>query len=111
MSCSLVRTSVSLDTGTLGILDQLARKWSVSKAEVMRRALRNAKEEADRQDQIPSPLQALEWLQAGGGITLEESADCKIAAAAMRAAVPLATPNNADFSRLVPLGLVLEPLL
>lgn len=77
MSYSLVRTSVSLDTGTLGILDQLARKWSVSKAEVMRRALRKAKEEADRQDQLPSPLQALEWLQAGGGITLEESADFK----------------------------------
>lgn len=38
-------------------------------------------------------------------------ADCMIAAAAMRAAVPLATCNTADFSRLVPLGLVLEPLV
>lgn len=86
MSYSLVRTSVSLDTGTLGILEQLARKWAVSKAEVMRRALRSAKEEADRQDQIPSPLQALEWLQAGGGITLEESADFKSGVQAERQA-------------------------
>lgn len=38
-------------------------------------------------------------------------ADCMIAAAAMRVAVPLATINKADFSRLVPLGLVLEPLV
>lgn len=79
MSYSLVRTSVSLDRVTLDILDELARKWSVSKAEVMRRAIRKAKEEADREEQRPSPLQAMEWLQGGGGLTVNEAADFKAA--------------------------------
>ena len=59
MSYSLVRTSVSLDRGTLELLAVLARRWSVSKAEVMRRAIRKAKEDADGEDQRPSPLQAM----------------------------------------------------
>lgn len=37
-------------------------------------------------------------------------ADCMIAAAAIRAGVPLATFSTADFARLIPLGLVLEPM-
>jgi len=40
----------------------------------MRRAIRKAKEDADREDQRPSPLQAMEWLQSGGGFTLKDSA-------------------------------------
>jgi Arc/MetJ-type ribon-helix-helix transcriptional regulator len=73
----LVRTSVSLDTGTLEILDGLAKRWSVSKAEVMRRAIRKAREEADAEDQRPSPLQALEWLQNGAGLSVAEGAEFK----------------------------------
>ena len=37
-------------------------------------------------------------------------ADCMIAANAMRAGVSLATCNTKDFARLVPLGLMLEPM-
>ena len=51
---------MALDTGTLGALDSLAKRWAVSKAEVMRRAIRKIKEEADAEDLRPSPLQALE---------------------------------------------------
>ncbi len=86
MSYSLVRTSVSLDKGTLGILGHLATKWSVSKAEVMRRALRKAMEEADLEDRRPSPLEALAWLQGGGGLTGEEGARFKEAIQAERQA-------------------------
>ena len=74
---TLVRTSVSLDTGTLANLDSLAKRSSVSKAEVMRRAIRKMKEEADAEDQRPSPLQALEWLQNGAGLSLAEGAEFK----------------------------------
>jgi predicted nucleic acid-binding protein len=34
-----------------------------------------------------------------------------IAACAMRAGASLATLNHADFARLIPLGLVLEPMI
>ena len=74
---ALVRTSVSLDTDTLTNLDSLAKRWSVSKAEVMRRAIRKIKAEADAEDQRPSPLQALEWLQNGAGLSVAESAEFK----------------------------------
>lgn len=83
---SLVRTSVSLDTGTLGMMDHLAKRWGVSKAEVMRRAIRKMKEEVDAEDLRPTPLQALEWLQAGAGLTLREGEEFKANIEAERAA-------------------------
>ncbi|MEO5912949.1 MAG: ribbon-helix-helix protein, CopG family [Luteolibacter sp.] len=83
---TLVRTSVSLDTGTLGLLDDLAKRWSVSKAEVMRRAIRRINEDAEAEDKRPSPLQALEWLQNGAGLTMREGDDFKAAIEAERAA-------------------------
>ncbi len=83
---TLVRTSVSLDTGTLAHLDSLAKRWSVSKAEVMRRAIRQVKAEADAEDQRPSPLQALEWLQNGAGLSVAEGEEFKVDIAAERQA-------------------------
>ena len=74
---SLVRTSVSLDTGTLSTLDLLAKRWSVSKAEVMRRAIRRMNEEVEAEDKRPTPLQALEWLQNGAGLSVAEGAEFK----------------------------------
>lgn len=72
---TLVRTSVSLDTGTLDALDSLAKRWSVSKAEVMRRAIRRIQDEAEAEDKRPTPLQALEWLQSGAGLSVAEGAE------------------------------------
>lgn len=83
---TLVRTSVSLDTDTLANLDNLAKRWSVSKAEVMRRAIRKVKTEADAEDQRPSPLQALEWLQNGEGLSVAEGAEFKASIEAERLA-------------------------
>ena len=77
---------MSLDTGTLGDLDHLAKRWAVSKAEVMRRAIRRMKEEVDSEELRPSPMQALEWLQGGAGLTLREGADFKADIEAERAA-------------------------
>jgi predicted transcriptional regulator len=73
MSYTLTRTSMALDGGTLLALSQLAERWGVSKAEVMRRAVRRAKEEAEREAAQPAPLEALEWLQEGGGLSIQEA--------------------------------------
>lgn len=73
MEYLLTRTSMALDRFTLMSLDELAKKWGVSKAEVMRRAVRNLKEEEDMKDQAPQPLEALDWLQNGGGLTVQEA--------------------------------------
>ncbi len=83
---TLVRTSVSLDTGTLGALDSLAARWSVSKAEVMRRAIRKMNEEVMAGDKRPTPLDALRWLQNGEGLTVAEGEEFKAAIAEERQA-------------------------
>lgn len=45
----------------------------VPKAEVMRRVARRIKEEEDMKEQAPKPLEALDWLQKGGGLTVQEA--------------------------------------
>lgn len=81
-----VRTSVSLDSGTLETLGILAKRWGTSKAEIMRRAIRKLKEDADADDKRPSPLEALNWLQNGAGLTVLEGKDFKDSIEAERAA-------------------------
>lgn len=66
---------MSLDTFTIDALDLLSQKWSISKAAVVRRAVRALKESADAEDDMPSPLEALDWLQGGGGILKEDAAE------------------------------------
>jgi predicted transcriptional regulator len=73
MAYTLTRTSMALDPFTLEVLDSLAKKWRVPKAEVMRRAVRQMKELDDLKEQSPKPLQALDWLQNGGGMTVQEA--------------------------------------
>jgi predicted transcriptional regulator len=73
MSYAFTRTSMALDSGTLRALKELAERWQVSKAEVMRRAVKRAKEEAERETAYPSPLDALNWLQSGGGLSVQEA--------------------------------------
>jgi hypothetical protein len=73
MSYALTRTSMALDQGTLAALKELAKRWQVSKAEVMRRAVKHAKEEAEREAVFPKPLDALNWLQKGGGLSVQEA--------------------------------------
>jgi hypothetical protein len=86
MSYALTRTSMALDHGTLQALDYLAKLWDVSKAEVMRRSIKLAKDEALTKAKSPKPLEALDWLQNGGGLTLEESHEFRQAVEAERQA-------------------------
>ncbi len=64
---------MALDSATLSAISFLAEKWEVSKAEVMRRAVKRAKEETDLKEQQPKPIEALDWLQKGGGLTVREA--------------------------------------
>ena len=73
MAYTLTRTSMALDHGTLRALAELADLWQVSKAEVMRRAVKRARHEAEREAAQPKPEEALEWLQKGGGLTHREA--------------------------------------
>jgi hypothetical protein len=75
MSYALTRTSMALDAWTIQALKDLSEKWSISKAEVIRRAVRQLKQQADKEDSQPSPLEALDWLQQGGGLVAEEAAE------------------------------------
>lgn len=75
MSYALTRTSMALDEATLTSLAELAKKEAISKAEVMRRAIKYYKEDSDRRTAFPQPEDALAWLQNGGGLTLQEASD------------------------------------
>lgn len=69
------RTSMSLDGFTIDALAALAKKWDISKAEVIRRAVSTLKQQSDEEDNLPTPTEALEWLQTGGGGLLREEAE------------------------------------
>jgi hypothetical protein len=70
----MTRTSMALDGWTIGALKQLSEKWNISKAEVIRRAVRQLSELAEQEDRAPTPLEALDWLQNGGGLMADEAA-------------------------------------
>lgn len=70
----LTRTSMALDGWTIQLLDELSKYWGTSKAGVIRRAVQEAKERLDQKNSGPTPLEALAWLQDGGGVLREESA-------------------------------------
>ena len=86
MSYSLTRTSMSLDKITIQALDTLSKRWNISKAEVVRRAVKSLKAQADEEERLPSPLEALDWLQNGGGLVAEEAAEFRAKVKAEREA-------------------------
>ena len=86
MSYSLTRTSMSLDKVTIQAMDALSKKWGISKAEVVRRAVKSLKTQADEEDRLPSPLEALDWLQNGGGLVAEDAANFRAEVKAEREA-------------------------
>ena len=86
MSYSLTRTSMSLDKITIQALDTLSKRWNISKAEVVRRAVKSLKAQADEEERLPSPLEALDWLQNGGGLVAEEAAEFRAEVKAEREA-------------------------
>ncbi len=70
MATQTVKTTYSLDVETLRALEELARRWSTSRSEALRRAIRASWVQAD----TPSltPIRALDRLQ--GGLDLGQSA-------------------------------------
>ncbi len=73
MNYSSIRTSMALDQWTLNTLKALAGKFGVSKSEVMRKAVRALNEQVEHEKSRPSPLQALDFLHSGGGLTAQEA--------------------------------------
>jgi Arc/MetJ-type ribon-helix-helix transcriptional regulator len=73
MSYSLTRTSMALDQWTLNTLKELAGKLGVSKSEIMRKAVRSLNDHVAQEQSRPSALEALDYLQNGGGLSLRES--------------------------------------
>ena len=63
-----IRTTFALDVTTETAIRRLAELWQTSKAEVVRRSVAKA-ERAEAEQTRPSPLEALEWLQANGTLT------------------------------------------
>jgi hypothetical protein len=80
----LTRTSMALDGWTIRALDELSERLHTSKAEVIRRAVREMKDRSDREEAAPKPLEALDWLQAGGGLVAEEAAEYRATMVAER---------------------------
>lgn len=77
---------MSLDASTLNDMEALARKWGTSKSDVIGRAVRNFKRQADAEDNKPSALEALDWLQQGGGLKPNEAEAFRAAVMEQRAA-------------------------
>ena len=61
MAVTRVKSTYSLDVESVRTLEELARRWGVSKSEVLRRAIRNVAATAGSED---SALGALDRLQA-----------------------------------------------
>ena len=82
----LTRTSMALDAWTIRAMDELSKRMHTSKAEVIRRAVREMKDRSDREAVAPKPLEALEWLQSGGGLVAEEAEEYRAAMVSERSA-------------------------
>jgi len=52
MATLSVRSTYSLDVETMGRIENLARRWDVSKSEVLRRAIRMADEQAVMSERV-----------------------------------------------------------
>ena len=62
MAVTTIKSTYSLDVETVRTLESLARRWNVSKSEVLRRAIRAAAEE--KSPRARKKLEALRQLQA-----------------------------------------------
>jgi Arc/MetJ-type ribon-helix-helix transcriptional regulator len=70
----------------LDMMQKLSKKWNVSKSEVIRRAVKKAQEDDIMKASRMSPVEALEWIQNGGGLNEREAKFITDEVAAERAA-------------------------
>lgn len=67
-----IKSTYSLDVGTVRTLEGLARLWNVSKSEALRRAIRNeAERQPSRADARLRALRALQESVAARGVDLD----------------------------------------
>ena len=69
MATHTVKTTYSLDLETMRALDELTRRWNVSRSEALRRAIK-----ASALQDALTPIQALERAQRSLGLTRREAA-------------------------------------
>jgi len=82
----MVKTTYSLDVETVRALEDLAKRWDVSKSEALRRAIRTVSQEASSK---PSDaLRALDELQRSLGLSLADARRWQRAITAERRAWP-----------------------
>ena len=62
MAVTTIKSTYSLDVETVRTLESLARRWNVSKTEVLRRAIRAAAE-GEKSQRVREKLEALRQLQ------------------------------------------------
>ena len=82
MATHTVKTTYALDVDTMRTLEELARRWNVSKSEALRRAIRAAS--ARTPSEGLTPVQALDRLQRSLGLTPRRAARWAAAARAER---------------------------
>ena len=78
MATATVKTTYSLDPETLSRLDEMARRWGVSRSEALRRVIRRASAEGRGEEN--EALQALDELQ--GSLALSDKSARRWAAEA-----------------------------
>jgi len=84
MATQTVKTTYALDVETVRSLDDLARRWNVSKSEALRRAIRAAS--VPTPGEGLTPIQALDRAQRSLGLTPQRTARWAAAARAERGA-------------------------
>ncbi len=72
MATQTIKTTYSLDVETVRKLEQMARRWNVSKSEALRRAIRAAAAEG-LPGQGEEAISALDQLQHSLGLSPEEA--------------------------------------
>jgi hypothetical protein len=82
MATHTVKTTYALDVETVRALENLARRWSVSKSEALRRAIRASSVQAPTE--ALTPTQALDRVQRSQGLTAPAAARWAAAARAER---------------------------
>jgi hypothetical protein len=82
MATQTVKTTYALDVETVRSLDDLARRWNVSKSEALRRAIRAAS--VPTPGEGLTPIQALDRLQRSLALTPRGAARWAAAARAER---------------------------
>jgi hypothetical protein len=73
MAISKIKTTYALDSDTVRALEQMARRWGVSKSEALRRAIRAAAAQAGAEE--GGPLQTLDRLQRSAGLSSAKAAE------------------------------------